>query len=207
MWTAPRVDGQLRHPQRYAVTLGHALRHSARHSGRRTGIGGSVPAGLCLPVTASAVAPFVRSTSLSGWMTTFGSGAQVDSSDPLRRNGRVWGTALGTASGVGTWGSWRDPIATSTIFVTDGIWRRQIKPRPTWRMTARHGISCDKRWPHLSPQLQPDMAQGTVMTDGIYKYQYSCQYAEAMAGVGKELSTLFSTVEKIRSVAPLCPTC
>jgi hypothetical protein len=78
---------------------------------------------------------------------------------------------------------------------------------PTWRMTARQGISCDKRRPHLSPQLQPDMAQGTVMTDSIYKYQDGYQYTEAMADVGKKLSALFSTVEKIRSVAPLCPTC
>src|SRR3954469_20778721 len=51
MWTAPRVNGRLRHPQRYAVTSGYALRHSALQSGRRTGIGRSVPAGLCLPVT------------------------------------------------------------------------------------------------------------------------------------------------------------
>jgi hypothetical protein len=50
---------------------------------------------------------------------------------------------------------------------SDGIWHHQIEPSPTWRMTARYGISCDKRRPHLSPQLQPDMAQGTVI---IYVY-------------------------------------
>jgi hypothetical protein len=44
MWTAPRVNCQLQHPQRYAVTSVYALRHSARQSGRRTGIGRSVPA-------------------------------------------------------------------------------------------------------------------------------------------------------------------
>src|SRR5690242_11983072 len=53
MWTAPCVNGQLQHPQRYLVTLVHALPHGALQSGRRTGIGRSVPAGL------------------SGWMTTF----------------------------------------------------------------------------------------------------------------------------------------
>jgi len=47
------------HELRDAVTSGYALRHSARQSGR-TGIGRSVPACLCLPVTASVVAPFVR---------------------------------------------------------------------------------------------------------------------------------------------------
>ena len=131
----------------------------------------------------------------------------MDPPSPLRSNGRAWGMAFGTVSGAGTSGSWRDPIATSAIFVTDGIWHRQLEPRSTWRMAARHGISYDKRWPHLSPQLQPDMAQGTVMTGCIYKYQDDHQYTEAMADVGKKLSTLFSTVEKIRSVAPLCPTC
>jgi hypothetical protein len=136
-----------------------------------------------------------------------GQGAQVNLSGLLRSNGRAWGTAFGTASGACTSGSWRDPIAVSAIFVTDGTWHRQIEPMPTWRMTARQGISCDKRRPHLSPQLQPDMAQGTVMTDSIYKYQDGYQYTEAMADVGKKLSALFSTVEKIRSVAPLCPTC
>src|SRR5690242_13642544 len=76
------------------------------------------------------------------------------------------------------------PIAASATFVTDGIWHRQIEPKPTWRMTARRGISYDKRRPHLSPQLQPDMAQGTVMTVSIYSYQCT----EAMADVGKKLS-------------------
>jgi hypothetical protein len=46
MWTAPRVNGQLQHPQRYAVTSVHALRHGALQSGRRRGIGRSLPAGL-----------------------------------------------------------------------------------------------------------------------------------------------------------------
>ena len=44
MWTAPRVNGQLQHPQRDAVTSVHALPHSARHSNRRTGISRSIPA-------------------------------------------------------------------------------------------------------------------------------------------------------------------
>jgi len=81
----------------------------------------------------------------------FGPGAQVDPSDPLPSNGRVWGTAFGTASGAGTSGSWRVPITASAIFVTDSIGHRQIEPRPTWCTTARHGISCDRRWPCLSP--------------------------------------------------------
>ena len=72
----PYVDGPpcqlpIEAPQRYAVTSGPALRDSALQSGRRTGTDRSVPAGLCLNFTASAAAPFVRSTSLSGWMTTF----------------------------------------------------------------------------------------------------------------------------------------
>jgi len=206
MWTAPPCQLPIEAPQRYAVTSGPALRDSALQSGRRTGTDRSVPAGLCLPFTASAAAPFVRSTSLSGWMTTFS--AREPKWIPLIRHAVTagyWGTAFGTASGVGTFMARLD--CHPTIFITDGIWRRQIEPRPTWRMTARHGISCDKRWPDLSPQLQPDMAQGTAMADYIYKYQYDCQYAEAMADVGTKLSTLFSTVEKIRSVAPLCPTC
>ena len=39
-------------------------------------------------------------------------------------------TAFGTASGAGTLGSWRAPVAASAIFVTDGIWHRQIGPVP-----------------------------------------------------------------------------
>src|SRR5689334_24397515 len=81
--------------------------------------------------------------------------------------------------------AWRAPITASAISVTDGIWRRQIEPRPTWCRASRHDISCDKRWPRLSPQLQPDMTQGTVMTGGIYNYQYDCPYTEAMADGGK----------------------
>jgi len=47
----------------------------------------------------------------------FGQGVQVDPSDPLPSNGRVWGTAFGTASGAGTSGSWHDAITASIIFV------------------------------------------------------------------------------------------
>src|SRR5690349_576835 len=69
-------------------------------------------------------------------------GAQADPSSPLRPNGRAWGTAFGTASGPArrVHGA---PIAASTIFVTDGIWPRQIEPRPTWRTTsgARHLVT------------------------------------------------------------------
>ena len=121
---------------------------------------------------------------------------------PLRSNGGTWGAAFGTASGAGTSGSWRAPITASTIFVTDGIWHRQVEPRPTWCRASRHDISCDKRRPRLSPQLQPDMAQGTIMTDGIYNYQYDCPYTEAMADVGKKLSTLFSIGEKSGQLRP-----
>ena len=32
---------------------------------------------------------------------------------------------------------------------------------PAWRTTARHGISCDKRRPCQSPQIQPGTVQGT----------------------------------------------
>src|SRR3954453_13258824 len=85
---------------------------------------------------------------------------------------------------------------------SDGIWHRQIEPMPTWRRTACHGIACGKRWPHLSPQLQPDMAQGTVMTDSIYNHQDDCQYTEAMADVGKKLSTLFSIIERSGQLRP-----
>jgi hypothetical protein len=137
----------------------------------------------------------------------FGSPTQVNPSDPSRSNGRVLGHGVRYRIRRRHVGFMARLDCHPTIFITDGIWRRQIEPRPTWRMTARHGISCDKRWPDLSPQLQPDMAQGTAVANYIYKYQYDCQYAEAMADVGTKLSTLFSTVEKIRSVAPLCPTC
>ena len=136
-----------------------------------------------------------------------GQGLQADPSGPLPSNGRAWARRSVPHQAPARRVHGTPPIAASTIFVTDGIWHRQIEPRSTWRTTHRHDTSCDKRRPHLSPQLQPDMAQGTVMTDSIYKYQYGCPYTEVMADGGKKLSTLFSTVEKIRSVAPLCPTC
>src|SRR4051794_472595 len=124
MWTAPHVNCQLRHPQRYAVTLG-------MHGG------------------------------IAQWMTTFQARGpkripQVRYAITARHGARRSVPRQAPA----TLGSWRAPIAASTIFVTDGIWRRQIEPMLIWCMTAHHGISCDKRRPHLSPQLQPDMAQG-----------------------------------------------
>ena len=153
MWTAPRVNCQMQPASRYAVTLGYGLRHSARQIGRRPGIGRSVPAYRCLPAFHSIGGcsfglidiPFRMDDDL------FGQGGQVDPSGPLRSNGRAWGTAFGTASGTRTLGSWHAPIAASAIFVTDGIWRRQIEPRRTWRTTARQGVSCDKRRPCQSP--------------------------------------------------------
>ena len=42
----------------------------------------------------------------------------------------------------------------------DGTRHCQIEPMPAWRTTARHGMSCDKRRPCLSPQFQPDAVQG-----------------------------------------------
>ena len=94
------------------------------------------------------------------------------------------------------------PLPPPQFSSSDGIWHRQIEPRPTWCRASRHDISCDKRRPRLSPQLQPDMAQGTIMTDGIYNYQYDCPYTEAMADVGKKLSTLFSIGEKSGQLRP-----
>jgi hypothetical protein len=99
---------------------------------------------------------------IPGWMDDdlFGQGGQVDPSGPLRSNGKVRSTTFVTASGVCTSGSWHDSIAASAIFVTDGIWHRQIEPMPTCRTAPHHGISCDTRWPCQSPWLQPDAVQG-----------------------------------------------
>jgi hypothetical protein len=46
------------------------------------------------------------------------------------------------------------------------------------------------------------MAQGMVMTDSIYNHQDDCQYTEAMADVGKKLSTLFSIIERSGQLRP-----
>jgi len=102
------------------------MQHSALQIGRHADIGRSVPACLCLPFTASAVAPFIWSTSLL---------IEI----PLRTDGDLSGQGLPRGSlssvtqrrqGMGHGvrrrirrrhvGSWRAPIVASVIFV---IWR------------------------------------------------------------------------------------
>jgi hypothetical protein len=150
MWTAPHVNCQLRHPQRYAVTLDHALRHSALQSGRRTGTGSSrsrrsVSAlhGVLHSIGGCSFClidiPFRMDDDLSGQR------AQVNL---LRSNGRAWGTTFGTASGVGTSGSWHDPIAAVAIPVSDGIWRCQIeKAHLAHDTSSRHVVPQETAMP------------------------------------------------------------
>jgi hypothetical protein len=134
-------------------------------------------------------------------------GAQADPSGPLRSNGRAWGTAFGTASGACTAGSWRPHRCRRSFrHLTEfGTVRSSQGPPDARHLVTACRATRDGHASRRSATLTQCRAYATAVR--IYRYQHSCSYTKAMADVGKKLSTLFSAGEKIRSVAPLCPTC
>ena len=154
MWTAPRVNGKLKHASTLCShawpVLRHASRRQAHGSGRLACVGHRIGGYAVL-----------WPTFLSGYTRVF----QVTCPDPILRGcyavtaGSMewhpephWASARRFRSGIIA--SLLLPCSSSDEHGIVGV-----SQCPPGRRVARHGILCDKRWSHLLLQLQADMAR------------------------------------------------